>query len=135
MLLACITLLLLLSLVYASPSGYIDIDQFAAKTKYATSLIGGEACNDRQLKAISDGFDEMNRLFSATVDIDWAREAEREFFGQEERIGNLTALVEGNLERVRRFALGVGVGVGEANGDIRVRWWVDDCNRTVWQCL
>jgi len=109
----------------AAPQGFIDDDDTKDENlNYAAALTGGERCSDKDIKAIREGFHEMNRLFRAALDPDWTRQAELEFFGREERISNYTEMIEGNLLRAAQY--GNLEGNPARNPDIHVR--CDDPN-------
>ncbi|KAF2257333.1 hypothetical protein BU26DRAFT_414911 [Trematosphaeria pertusa] len=110
----------------AAPGGFIDDDKDGGDDKpdYAAALTGGEDCNDKALKAIREGFHEMNKLFAVTREIDWSQEPEIEFFGREDRIANYTDMIAGNLLRAQQYANLKGNAA--RNPDIHVR--CDDPN-------
>ncbi|KAF2689520.1 hypothetical protein K458DRAFT_358342 [Lentithecium fluviatile CBS 122367] len=108
----------------AAPQGFIDEDKKDSNLDYAAALTGGEGCGDKELKAIREGFDEMNKIFQAALNPDFTREAEVEFFGPPDRISNYTAMIEGNLRRAAQY--GNREGNATKNPDIHVR--CDDPN-------
>ncbi|ORX97862.1 hypothetical protein BCR34DRAFT_548379 [Clohesyomyces aquaticus] len=82
---------------------FIRIDPNDVNSTITVSLTGGERCKKKELRAIHDGFVEMTQLFQAATKLDWNGPAERDFFGTRERLGNYTALVEGNLRRASQY--------------------------------
>lgn len=108
----------------AAPGGYIDIDHTDANQNYAAALTGGDSCDDKQLKAIKDGFHEMNKLFAAAQNANFSNEPEIEFFGQISRIAPYTNMIQANLQRAAQYANQKGNGT--RNPDIHVR--CDDPN-------
>jgi hypothetical protein len=108
----------------AAPQGFIDKDKNDPNRNYAAALTGGEECGDKKIKAIRDGFAEMNKLFQAALNPDWTQEAEIELFGRQDRISNYTAMIEGNLRRAAQY--GNLKGNATRNPDIHVR--CDDPN-------
>jgi hypothetical protein len=105
--------------------GFLDVDKKKSFFNYAASLIGGEGCKDQDLKWIRDGFDEMNRLFSAARDPDFEKQCEIDFFGHLFRIGNYTDLIRANLRRAGQYGNLQGAEI--VNPDIHVR--CDDPNK------
>ncbi|KAF2465869.1 uncharacterized protein BDR25DRAFT_294415 [Lindgomyces ingoldianus] len=96
----------------------------------AASLTGGEKCDKKELKAIQEGFVEMNKLFQASIKVNWNRSAEQEFFGKPERLQNYTAMVEANLLRASQYSYLQGNTT--RNPDIHVR--CDDPMKKCQEC-
>ena len=109
----------------ASGDGFIDKNEKGAQRgDYAARLTGGEKCDDEEMKQIRDGFDEMNMIFQAAVRVDWAGQAELEFFGNRQRVQKYTSMIEANLVRAAQYANLRGNAT--RNPDIHVR--CDDPN-------
>jgi hypothetical protein len=85
-------------------SGFLDQQHVLDKPDYAAKFLGGERCSEEEMIWISAGFDEMNQLFQAALNVDWSGDAERDFFGDPLRIANYTGLIEENLLRAAQYS-------------------------------
>lgn len=90
---------------FASPSeGFIDSTLADDNFDSAISLTGGESCTYKQIKQIKSGFHEMSVLFASAQSPDFSQQAERDFFGQPDRITDYTSLIKENLVRAALYA-------------------------------
>ncbi|KAF2712121.1 hypothetical protein K504DRAFT_400647 [Pleomassaria siparia CBS 279.74] len=108
----------------AAGTGFIDSESNTLKTNFAAQLTGGEKCDDDKFQQIRDGFNEMTVLFRNAARVDWNGQAELEYFGRQDRIGNYTSMIEENLIRAAQYANLKGNAT--RNPDIHVR--CDDPN-------
>jgi len=104
----------------ANPEGLISDSKGASRTRLATSLTGGEGCDDDDLDDIRAGFAEMVTIFQATIPFDPTGQPSTELFGTTSMIQNYTNMISNNLQRAANYAKLEG-GEGPANADIHVR--------------
>ncbi|KAF2177228.1 hypothetical protein K469DRAFT_742654 [Zopfia rhizophila CBS 207.26] len=114
----------------ARPEGLIGLKEDSVYKDLAASLTGGEKCNENELKAIREGFYEMNELLQAVVPVNWEGDAAREFFGKAERVNNYTMMIESNLRRASLYS--TPKGNATHNPDIHIR--CDDPSRRCNSC-
>ncbi|KAF2036056.1 hypothetical protein EK21DRAFT_83777 [Setomelanomma holmii] len=104
----------------AYPDGLINEEKGSDKVKLATTLTGGEGCDEEDLSEIRSGFAEMATLFQAALPYDSTGQPSVEFFGKPSLIENYTDMIIGNLQRAANYGKVAG-SEGPKNADIHVR--------------
>ena len=104
----------------AYPDGLIGEGKGTAKTHFATSLTGGEGCDNDDLDDIRGGFADMVSIFQAAVPFEPTGQPSIELFGNERMTQNYTQMIAGNLQRAANYGKIEGTE-GPANADIHVR--------------
>lgn len=110
----------IISQALAYPDESIGKDKGKSGGTLATSLTGGDGCDNEDLKDIRNGFTEMIFLFQAAIPFNSSEQPAIELFGNSNTIQNYTDMISGNLQRAANYGK-LKESKGPANADIHIR--------------
>lgn len=105
---------------HAKPGGVIGEGKGSPSPTFATSLTGGEGCDDDDIVEIRQGYADMAAMFQSSLPFDPLSQPAVEFFGNPISVQNYTGLIEENLRRAANYAKAPETE-GPTNSDIHVR--------------